>query len=103
MIITHKEAKELLDKNKFHKLWDKDISKWTEKDIESLKNNIVKPRKKYIAISKQPVKATLKCGSILEFESIAQAVRELNINECTIRSNLNGRQKTAKGIKFERL
>ena len=103
MHITHKEAKELLDKNKFHKLWDKHISKWTKKDIESLKTNIRKPKKKYVAIFKQPVKATLKDGTVLEFSSIADAERELKINECTIRSNLSGRQKTAKGIKFEKL
>ena len=103
MIITHKEAKELLDKNKFHKLWDKNLKDWTEKDIESLKNNIRKPKKKYVAISKQPVKAILADGTILEFSSIAEAQRSLKINECTIRSNLNGRQKTAKGVIFERL
>lgn len=96
--MTRIEARKLLENNPHHRLWDVNISDWTKEDIEDLKTNI---KKKVIAF--QPVRATLKCGKTLEFKSLAQAQRELGINECTIRSNINGRQKTAKGIKFERL
>lgn len=96
--MTKTEARALLEKNPHHRLWDVNISEWTLEDIEDLKTNI---KKKVIGF--QPVKATLKCGKVLQFKSLAQAQRELGINECTIRSNLNGRQKTAKGIKFERV
>ena len=101
--MTRTEAKELLSKNPHHYLWDKDWKEWTEKDIESLKTEIAKPRKKYVSIGFQPVRATLTNDTTLEFKSIAEASRHFKINECTIRSNLRGRQKTAKGIKFEKI
>ena len=79
-------------------MWDKDFKDWTEEDIKSLKTRIFKRQ-----IGKLPVKATLKNGEVLEFKSMAEASRELNINESTVRSNILGRQKTAKGVKFEKL
>lgn len=97
------QAKQLLLNNPHHYLWDKDFKSWTKKDIESLQTEFKKPRKKYKAISKQAVKATFQDGEVIHYRSIAEAERDLGINECTIRSNLSGRQKTAKGIKFEKL
>ena len=92
------QAKQLLLNNPHHYLWDKNIKEWTEKDIESLKTVLYKKQ-----IGKQAVKATFKDGEVIHYRSIAEAERDLGINECTIRSNLSGRQKTAKGIKFEKL
>ena len=96
--MTRKQARELLNKNPHHYLWDKDFKDWTEKDIESLKGKIFRK-----IVGKLPVKATLKNGEVLEFESMAEASRKLFINESTVRSNILGRQKTAKGIKFEKI
>lgn len=96
--MDRKQAKELLLKNPHHYLWDKDFKDWTEKDIESLKGKIFRK-----IVGKLPVKATLKNGEVLEFESMAEASRKLFINESTVRSNILGRQKTAKGIKFEKI
>ncbi len=96
--MTRIEARKLLENNPHHRLWDVNISDWTKEDIEDLKTNI---KKKVVAF--QPVRATLKCGKTLEFKSIVEASRHFKIHETTIGSNLRGRQKTAKGIKFERL
>ena len=102
-MISKTEAKELLSKNPHHYLWDKDWREWTEKDIESLKTEIAKPSKRVATIGFQPVRATLIDETTLEFKSIAEASRHFKINERTIGSNLRGRQKTAKGIKFEKI
>jgi len=102
-MISKVEAKEQLLKNPHHYLWDKDWKTWTEEDIESLKTEITKPSKRVATIGFQPVRATLVDGAVLEFKSIAEASRYLKINECTIGSNLRGRQKTAKGVKFEKI
>lgn len=92
------QARELLNKNPHHYLWDKDFKDWTEKDINSLKTKIFRK-----AVGKIPVRATLKSGEVLEFKSMAEASRKLFIHESTVRSNILGRQKTAKGVKFEEI
>tara|TARA_R110000782_G_scaffold137207_2_gene229719 strand:- start:2007 stop:2327 length:321 start_codon:yes stop_codon:yes gene_type:complete len=102
-MISKTEAKELLSKNPHHYLWDKDWEDWTQEDIDSLKTEITMPTKRVATIGFQPVIATLKDGSTLEFKSISEASRYFKIHETTIGSNLRGRQKTAKGIKFEKI
>lgn len=102
-MISKTEAKELLSKNPHHYLWDKDWELWTEKDIKSLKTEMVKPSKRVATIGFQPVRATLVDKTTLEFKSIAEASRYFKIHETTIGSNLRGRQKTAKGIRFEKI
>lgn len=96
--LNKEQAKELLNKNPHHYLWDKDLKDWTEKDIESLKTKVYKKQ-----VGKIPVRATLKSGEVLEFTSMAEASRKLFIHESTVRSNILGRQKTAKGVKFEEI
>ena len=96
--------KQLLRDNPKHYLWDKSFKDWTEED----KNNLIKGvdipklRKKY-AIGKQPVRMTCSKGAITDFVSVAQASRETGLTESVIHATINGRQKTAKKYKFERI
>lgn len=98
----------LLRQQKKSYLWNKHISRWTDKDFENLKNGIEIPNdKKDKSLSNYtsfacPVKVTRKDGTTEEFKSIWKAGKALGLCRETLRYRLE-KGKFIKGIKIEKI
>lgn len=94
------DYKVILRQNPHSYLWDKNFADWTEEDKWNLENGIGDLKK---PVGKQAVKMTDKSGVETNFISVAEASRNTGLTESVIHATINGRQKAAKGNKFERI
>lgn len=128
LLIEKEEAFKLLRANVKHYLWNKHFSRWTEADVENLRNGINKnfgnilrakaPRNSkpyykkqmefetdnYTGGSKgQPVLVTTKDGQSLKFDSVIKAHEGTGVPASNIYALLNGRYAQSHGFNFKKL
>ena len=102
------EIMHLLRQQKKSYLWNKHISRWTDKDFENLKNGVqITKDKKDKSLSNYtsfacPVKVTKKDGTFEEFKSIWKACKVLGLCRETVRYRVK-KGTFIKGIKIEKI
>jgi hypothetical protein len=125
LLITKEEAIALLNQNRKHYLWNKEMSRWTAQDVENLRNGIninvgnilrekTKPApylvketkvssKRTMNRSGQPILVTTPEGIETTFESIVQASAATGIKAHTIYTLVNGRYAQSFGYSFKKI
>jgi hypothetical protein len=130
LIIKKDEAMRLLEQNRKHYLWNKPFSRWTEADVDNLRNgvninygNALRERKpkqsKPYEVKQMEVKrdnpglrgtrtgrellVITESGQQLQFKSVVKAADATGVPLSNIYALLNGRYAQSHGFTFKKL